>query len=95
LGWKRFSSAGADGIQLMTQMKTELPHLAIIVLTMHDDPANVVRAFKAGAQAYVIKTDPPRELLQAMDAIAKGVIFLARDFAETRLSRCYMTVSRC
>jgi DNA-binding NarL/FixJ family response regulator len=71
------SLAGADGIQLMTQMKTELPHLAIIVLTMHDDPANVVRAFRAGAQAYVIKTDPPRELLQAMDAIAKGVIFLS------------------
>jgi DNA-binding NarL/FixJ family response regulator len=71
------SLAGADGIQLMTQMKTELPHLAIIVLTMHDDPANVVRAFRAGAQAYVIKTDPPRELLQAMDAIAKGEIFLS------------------
>jgi DNA-binding NarL/FixJ family response regulator len=71
------SLAGADGIQLITQIKTELPDLAIIVLTMHDDPTNVLRAFKAGAHAYVIKTDPPRELLQAMDAIAKDEIFLS------------------
>jgi DNA-binding NarL/FixJ family response regulator len=71
------SLGGADGIQLITQIRTELPRLAIIVLTMHDDPANVVRAFKAGAQAYVIKTDPPRELLEALNAIAKGEIFLS------------------
>jgi DNA-binding NarL/FixJ family response regulator len=71
------SLGGADGIQLVTQIRTELPHLAIIVLTMHDDPANVVRAFKAGAQAYVIKTDPLRDLLEALNAIAKGEIFLS------------------
>jgi len=71
------SLGGTDGIQLITQIRAKLPNLIIIVLSMHDDLANVLRAFKAGAQAYVIKTDPPRELLQAMDAIDKREIFLS------------------
>jgi DNA-binding NarL/FixJ family response regulator len=69
--------AGTDGIPLITRMQAEQPHLGIIVLSMHDEPASVLRAFKAGAQAYVIKTDPPREVIEAMNNIARGEIFLS------------------
>jgi DNA-binding NarL/FixJ family response regulator len=44
---------------------------------MHDEPSYVVRAFKAGAQAYVIKTDPPRELFDAINSALSGKIFLS------------------
>jgi len=72
------SLAGStDGIPLITRMKAEHPRLDIIVLSMHDEPASVLRAFKAGAQAYVIKTDPPREVIEAMNNIARGEIFLS------------------
>jgi DNA-binding NarL/FixJ family response regulator len=71
------SLAGANGIELVTKMKGELPRLSIVVLSMHDEPAYVLRAFKAGAQAYVIKTDPPRELLEAINSIVSGKIFLS------------------
>jgi DNA-binding NarL/FixJ family response regulator len=68
---------GTDGISLITWMQAEQPRLGIIVLSMHDEPASVLRAFKAGAQAYVIKTDPPREVIEAMHNIARGEIFLS------------------
>ena len=63
------SLGGADGIELVTQRKAELPHLVVVVFSMHDEPSYVLRAFKAGAQAYVIKTDPPRDLLEASSII--------------------------
>jgi DNA-binding NarL/FixJ family response regulator len=71
------SLGGANGIELVTQMKAETPHLAIIVFSMHDEPQYVLRAFKAGAQAYVIKTDPPRELFDAITSVVSGNIFLS------------------
>jgi DNA-binding NarL/FixJ family response regulator len=71
------SLARADGIELVGQIKSELPRLPIVVLSMHDEPSSVVRAFKAGAQAYVIKTDPPRELFDAINSVVSGKIFLS------------------
>jgi DNA-binding NarL/FixJ family response regulator len=71
------SLAGANGIELVARMKTELPHLRVVVLSMHDEPPYILQAFKSGAQAYVIKTDPPRELFEAIDTVASGKLFLS------------------
>jgi DNA-binding NarL/FixJ family response regulator len=71
------SLAGASGIELVTRIKAELPRLSVVVLSMHDEPPYVLGAFKAGAQAYVIKTDPPRELLDAINSVVSGKIFLS------------------
>jgi len=71
------SLAGGDGIELIALMKGELPRLSVVVLSMHDEPSYVLRAFKAGAQAYVIKTDPPRELVDALNSVVSGKIFLS------------------
>jgi DNA-binding NarL/FixJ family response regulator len=71
------SLGGANGIELVKQMKAEKPHLAVIVFSMHDEPHYVLRAFKAGAQAYVIKTDPPRELFDAIKSVASGKNFVS------------------
>jgi DNA-binding NarL/FixJ family response regulator len=70
------SLAGDDGIELIARMKGELPSLATIALSMHDEPSYVLRAFKAGTQAYVIKTDPPRELFEAISCVVNCRIFL-------------------
>jgi DNA-binding NarL/FixJ family response regulator len=71
------SLAGADGIELITRIRSESPRLSVIVLSMHDEPSYVLRAFKAGAQAYVIKTDPPRELIDAISSLVGGKTFLS------------------
>jgi DNA-binding NarL/FixJ family response regulator len=71
------SLAGANGIELVIRIKAQLPQLPIVVFSMHDEPSYVLRAFKAGAQAYVIKTDPPREVIDALDSVASGKKFLS------------------
>jgi DNA-binding NarL/FixJ family response regulator len=71
------SLAGADGIELITLIKGELPRVSVMVLSMHNEPAYVFRAFKAGAQAYVVKTDPPRELVDAINSVVGGKLFVS------------------
>jgi DNA-binding NarL/FixJ family response regulator len=71
------SLAGANGIELVSRIRAELPHLAVVVLSMHEEPSYILQAFKAGAQAYVIKTDPPREVVDAINSLVSGKIFLS------------------
>jgi DNA-binding NarL/FixJ family response regulator len=71
------SLAGADGLELVIRIRAQRPHLPIIVFSMHDEPFYVMRAFKAGAQAYVVKTDPPREIFDAIDSVVIGKRFLS------------------
>jgi DNA-binding NarL/FixJ family response regulator len=71
------SLAGANGIELVTKIKAEMPRLSVVVLSMHDEPSYVLRAFKAGTQAYVVKTDSPRELFDAINSVFSGKIFLS------------------
>ncbi|MBV9731903.1 MAG: response regulator transcription factor [Verrucomicrobia bacterium] len=71
------SLAGANGIELVIRIEAQLPNLPIVVFSMHDEPSYVLRAFKAGAQAYVIKTDPPREIFDAIDNVVIGKKFLS------------------
>jgi DNA-binding NarL/FixJ family response regulator len=57
------------------------PHLRVLVLSMHDEPAIVDAMRAAGACGYVLKDDPIAELAQAIRAVAAG----ARDVG--RISR--------
>lgn len=75
-------AGGADGIALIETMKTELPDLVVVVLSMHDQATYILRALQAGARGYVRKTDPPRELLEAIYEGTSG-----RTFLSTRLRR--------
>jgi len=43
-----------------------------IVLTMHDDPELAAQAFRSGASAYILKSTPASELLQAIRTVLAG-----------------------
>src|SRR4030095_2705907 len=43
-----------DGLTVLRQLKEITPALPVLVVTMHDDPALVRRAVRAGAAGYVL-----------------------------------------
>jgi DNA-binding NarL/FixJ family response regulator len=49
-----------SGFELMRRIRKEDPDAKIIMFSMNDDPALVVRAVQMGAQGYVAKGDDPR-----------------------------------
>lgn len=52
-----------SGFELMRQIRKEDPDARIIMFSMNDDPAFVVRAIEMGAQGYLSKSDDPRGFL--------------------------------
>jgi two-component system response regulator NreC len=49
---------------------------AIVVLTMHDDPAFAREALRAGAQAYVLKEAAEQDLVEAVRLASRGRTYL-------------------
>ncbi len=70
----------ASGLNLLESLMSdpsppEMPP-KIIVFSMYDDPAFATRALVAGARGYMTKNDDPDVLLQAIERISEGGIFL-------------------
>jgi DNA-binding NarL/FixJ family response regulator len=80
-----------NGIALIGRMKTKLPDLVIVVLSVHDQASYVLRALNAGARGYVRKTDPPGELLEAIHEVMNGRSFLSRRLRQKPIFRVLFT----
>ncbi len=52
------------------------PHLAIVVLTMHEDEFYLQELFKIGARAFVLKKSTGTELIQAIRVAHRGEQFI-------------------
>jgi DNA-binding NarL/FixJ family response regulator len=61
-----------DGLTVLRQLKAIAPALPVLVVTMHDDPALVRRAVRAGAAGYVLKGIGGAELLASVRAVRNG-----------------------
>jgi two-component system, NarL family, response regulator NreC len=67
---------GMDGMTATTELKRELPEVAVLVLTMHDDDEYLFRSIHAGASGYILKSAPHEELLTAIQFVADGNAYL-------------------
>src|ERR1700761_3656012 len=71
-----------SGFELMRQIRKEDPDARIIMFSMNDDPAFVVRAIEMGAQGYLSKSDDPRLLIKAIRKVAAGENYISPHLAE-------------
>lgn len=63
---------GTDGIDTLIAIRGEFPEARIIILTSSDGDAEIQRALRAGAAAYVLKTMPKDELLSVVRSVHEG-----------------------
>ena len=63
---------GMSGIEAMIGIRSEFPNARIIVLTTYAGDAQVTRALKAGARAYLLKGRLAGELLETIRAVHAG-----------------------
>ena len=68
-----------NGIEAAARLRTECPGCKIIMLSMHKDEMQVVRAIRAGASGYLLKDAAVAELEQAIAAVQRGEVYLSRD----------------
>jgi two-component system, NarL family, response regulator len=63
---------GIGGIEACTQIKQRHPHLPVLVLTSHSQPALIARLVTAGAQGYCLKGIAAESLILALRSVAAG-----------------------
>jgi DNA-binding NarL/FixJ family response regulator len=78
-----------NGLAVLRRLKALRPRAAVLVVSMHDDPALVRQAVEAGAAGYVLKGIGRRELLAAVQAVRDGESVL-----DPRLLQILVTESR-
>jgi DNA-binding NarL/FixJ family response regulator len=61
-----------DGLEAIETIRREFPEARIIVLTTFGDSVQMLRAFKAGARAYILKGHVHKELLDTIRAVHAG-----------------------
>lgn len=72
---------GGDGLELIKILKSQFPHLRILVLSQFGAPLYVERALRAGALGYVVKEQGAEELLSAIRTVLAGQVYLTRGLA--------------
>ena len=75
-----------DGLEATRKLKEERPRTAVVMLTMHDNPAYLRDAVRAGAAGYLLKDVSKDELLDAIRQVATGGAFIESQMLKGMLS---------
>lgn len=70
-----------DSLEFLKALKSERPALFILVYSAFEETIFAERAFRAGADGYVMKKAPKEELLTAIREIMTGNIYVSHDVA--------------
>src|SRR5579871_4583461 len=63
---------GMNGVECVRKLKTLLPRVQIVMLTVYEDPEQIYQALSAGAMGYLLKQTPPVALLDAIRDVHAG-----------------------
>jgi len=66
-----------NGLELIKDLLCRVPGLLILVFSMHDETLYAERVMRAGAKGYLMKGEPTATLIQAIDTVLKGGVFLS------------------
>ncbi|HZQ48566.1 MAG TPA: response regulator transcription factor [Verrucomicrobiae bacterium] len=63
---------GMNGVECVRQLKTSLPAVQFLMLTVYEDSDSLFNSFKAGASGYLLKRTASARLLEAIRDVHAG-----------------------
>src|SRR5271170_379257 len=76
-----------NGIDAAIQIKKSLPAVKLLFVTMHVNPAYLEAALSAGGNGYVLKSAAREELLEAIQHVMGGRIYVRPTLSSEHLER--------
>jgi len=73
-----YSMPNHDPARLIEELLVEFKSLKILVLTVHENAHYAVRMLKSGAHGYLIKSAAVEELVEAIDTIKDGDVYISK-----------------
>jgi DNA-binding NarL/FixJ family response regulator len=66
-----------SGLELVKQLRSQFPQVALIVLSMHDEALYAERALRAGARGYVMKHETSKSVLASIRQVLAGGVYVS------------------
>ncbi|GAB4094031.1 response regulator transcription factor [Flaviaesturariibacter terrae] len=79
------SMPGRSGLEMLFQLKQQLPHLPVLILSVYPEEQYAARVLKAGAVGYLNKDMAPQELVRAVAKVLSGAKYITPMAAEKLL----------
>ncbi len=77
----------AHGLDLVHQIRVELPETQVVIFSMYDEVAYAERAIRAGAMGYVMKSESTQSVVEAIRTVMQGEVYLSHRMASRILSK--------
>jgi DNA-binding NarL/FixJ family response regulator len=71
-----------DGMELIKVLRDEQPALAILVISMHSESEYALRALRAGANGYIVKSDAATNVVAGLRKVLNGELSLSPNFSD-------------
>src|SRR5207342_2897398 len=72
-----------NGIEVVRRLREAVPHVRVLVLTMHEEDEYVLQAVRAGASGYLVKDSAAADLLAAVRSLHAGRGYFGPQAART------------
>ena len=76
------SMPGRSGLDVLKQVKQNLPKLPVLILSIHPEEQYAIRVLKAGAAGYLSKDAATEELVEAVQRVLQGRKYISPSIAE-------------
>jgi NarL family two-component system response regulator LiaR len=63
---------GDSGIECVKRLKALFPKMLFLMCTSYEDDDKIFQSLKAGASGYILKTDGPVKIINALDELFEG-----------------------
>jgi DNA-binding NarL/FixJ family response regulator len=73
---------GKNGLELLRLLRTEVPRLAVLILSMYAEEIYAVRALKLGAAGYLTKNSHASTLIAAIHKAASGGRYMSAELID-------------
>src|SRR4051812_4529668 len=74
------SLPGTNGIELTKAMLAERSKLPILIFSVHDESLYALRALRAGAKGYLMKTESISQIIAALHKVLAGEVYVSSRF---------------
>ena len=66
-----------NGLNAALELARLCPRVKLVLLTQHDEAQYVTEALRCGVKGYVLKSQAARDLVQAIEGVCRGEVYLS------------------
>jgi len=80
----------AHGLDLVQNVRAQYPDVRTLVFSMYDENVYAERAIRAGAAGYLMKSEPTKNIIEAVRSANDGEVYLSRKMSSRILNKVAM-----